>query len=807
VPTDPPFPQGHILVVDDEPGIRKILAELISRMNFRCQTARDGQDAMNLLSRETFDLVIIDMIMPLMDGMTLLLQVKKDFPEMAAIVCTGFSEDYSFVEVIEAGADDFIAKPFQHQELTAKINRIFRERKLRQQLARHSAQLEQEVQARTHELLLANRELEQTRDQIVLERNQLEQATREVEHLIKESYRNPDIRYSNHQLGKCWEIKHCGQTHCPSYQSADLRCWTTSGTFCDHEQQECIEGKIRNCETCPVYLKATSSPLSSIGEQFNVLMAILDNRAKALKKARDKAEQASRIKSEFLANMSHEIRTPMNGVLGMAELLEGTPLNREQQHYLSTIHSSAEALLTVINDILDFSKVEAGKITLEHIDFNLQQILREVAEILSPKAKEKNLSCNCQIAPELDAYYHGDPTRIRQVLLNLVGNAIKFTESGGVTLKVALQKEALPATMLQCTIIDTGIGIRPEVLPTLFDPFTQADGATTRKYGGTGLGLAICKKIIHLMNGELMVSSSPGRGTTFQFTVLLNPARSEHHEPMSPGERADEQQAFFTPENNFSVLLVEDNQTNQLVAKGLLGKLHISPDLARNGLEAVTACLSKKYDLILMDGQMPEMDGFSATGHIRREQGPNQQTPIVAMTAHALSGDKEKFLQAGMDDYISKPVSLEKITPVLQRWLSKPTTNPPLTQDSQEQASPSHSPGDTIWDQEDLLNRLGDDAELAQEVLEAFFEDIPAAISQLEATIQEDDLKEVSDRGHFIKGASRNVGAMALQKTAMAIEHAASLKEAREYIKHLREQFDQFKETVAVATWPETPAD
>ena len=399
----------------------------------------------------------------------------------------------------------------------------------------------------------------------------------------------------------------------------------------------------------------------------------IDDRVKAqleLTKAKEEAEAAAKSKSEFLANMSHEIRTPMNGVLGMLHTLQRGALTDNQARQVNIAHRSAESLLGLINDILDFSKVDAGKLELELIDFDLAELFDSYIESVMPQIDDKQLQF-CSSIENLDGtWVKGDPGRIRQILSNLVGNALKFTERGSITINTRLLSLD-DAIELECDIVDTGIGISEENLAGLFDVFTQADTSTTRKYGGTGLGLAIVRQLCELMDGELRVTSEKGQGSTFTFRVLMKPSLEQHIETVH-GESDGDLQVF---DSNNKLLLVEDNLINQEVAKDLLQELGLVVDVAENGQEALQCIQSVEdgpYDLILMDCQMPQMDGYEATHHIRTGQAgeAHRKTPIVALTANAMKGDKEKCLAAGMDDYLSKPIDVHHLSHVLSQYLS-----------------------------------------------------------------------------------------------------------------------------------------
>ena len=544
-------------------------------------------------------------------------------------------------------------------------------------------------------------------------------------------------------------------------------------------------------------------------EQFAVLYAIAIQRQRwedELARSREEAIAANRGKDQFIANMSHELRTPLNGILGMTDLLLATELDEKQATHLSMSKSAATALLRIINDILDYSKVAANQLSLMEVPFAPRELLKETTDFFSLETSAKGLALNCRIAEDTPALLRGDPGRLRQILVNLIGNAVKFTEQGEVTVEVRpLAEEATAGmqttgrTVLRFTVRDTGIGIPHDKMAGLFQEFTQVDGSLTRKYGGTGLGLSFSRKLAELMGGRIELHSEEGVGSTFSCDLPFLPAReaAPSEEAAGAGKSSPSRSAPRQSERPLNILLAEDDLINREVAMAYLQRRNCRVTVAHDGQAAVDAFLKDTYDLALIDVQMPQLDGLEATARIRKLEQSGGHTPIIALTAHTLQGYREKCLTAGMDDFLAKPLTAESLYAVIEKYVYRNAPAPPADTDP---APRTDTPEGNSIDLDLMRRALHNNNDLLKKLTDHFAATIPLQMNELRQHLAHDNGEGVREVAHAIKGTLLNFGAHAAATLAKKLESlgmANNLTGAATVLAELTAELDRVQQALA----------
>ena len=798
--------QNKILVVEDDQDNRILTSKILDTLGFEVATAQDGLAALDILAARDISIVITDISMPRMDGMQLLEHISGEYPDVDVIVMTGHTKEFSFSKVIEAGAIDYLGKPFQADELKAKLTRCLRERDLiqalqkeakkRQDIERNSARQQQfitnalnaltypfyVIDAKDFTIKMGNtasgyqpnsnarqtchslthksdtpcnstehpcplRVILQTKKPFSVEHIHFDKDGNErnvdvhayplfdehgnVAQIIEYSLDITDRKNAEEKLrlseqryrhlvegtsdlitqvdaqGRFTYINHVAQDifgympeEClgkPLFDfvhpddRSNTETWFRDTIKNRQEHMSCESRQVNQITGAVIHMRWTRTfhyDQDGVLQLVNSIGTDISNRIKLeseLKRAKESAEKAAQLKSEFLANMSHEIRTPLNVILGMNRLALDTNLTSDQRHYLSAVQQNSQSLMHLINDILDLSKIEAGQLTMQYQAFNLNNLLQSTIHPLNVIATDKGLKLHYKIADNLSSVFVvGDEHRLRQILINLINNAIKFTDAGHIQVTIKQISQQGSQLFMQCSVADTGPGIAESMHKNIFNSFTQADSSVTRQLGGSGLGLAICKKLVKLMGGEIWLESKPGKGSIFYFTFTVQKA-NRHAAVNSVARTADSDKKALS--TSLHILLAEDNKFNRDLAKIVLENQGHTVSVAVSGLDALRVLVTDNFDIILMDVQMPELDGISATRIIRQceqNEGVNtsehmeviqklhkkcsgQRIPIVAMTAHAMAGDREKCLAVGMDDYVTKPFQPDELQAVLMK--------------------------------------------------------------------------------------------------------------------------------------------
>ena len=690
----------RLLLVEDSEADSELIAAELRRAGFaavvqRVDTETELRDA---LAVGSWELVLCDHALPSFSSAEAQRVIRSSGVDVPFVILSGTIGEEAAVEALRAGARDVVLKT-NLARLGPVVERELREAENR----RHQAHLEHERAELQTQLVGLNEQLRTSEEHyrllfeqnpqpmLVYDRRTFAIITVNDELVVRYGYARQELLSMTIQ--DLWA---------PEHTQAPLRFTASDPAQAPPEPTGSIEGderrhRYKNGTIVDVEIAGASLTLGERKCQIALYHNVTERHKTlaALASARDQAVEASNMKSAFLANMSHEIRTPMNGVIGMNQLLLDSELTAEQRSHAELAARASEQMMIVINDILDVSKIEAGQLELEVTDFVLHETIEQACAVVRLQANAKGIKLGLQIDPDLPRTVRGDAGRLRQVLLNLLVNAVKFTAAGTVMVRVHATPGRGDATTVRCEITDTGIGIDAQILDRMFDLFTQADTSATRNYGGTGLGLAIARELINLMGGTIGADSEPGRGSTFWFELDLSPPIGSSAIPLSPRRETDS--ARLPGATAPLVLVAEDNPMNQIVAVRALERCGYRAQVVSDGHQALQALATRRYAAVLMDCQMPEMDGYEATKQLRRNEGNDWHTPVIAMTAHAMKHDREKCLSAGMDDYISKPMRRQVFVETLRRWIRDDSTveDPPTADRPRPAGAGEREPGCT----------------------------------------------------------------------------------------------------------------
>ena len=755
-----------ILIIDDDKVDTVTIIRSISHSGIiaNVESAFSAKEGIEKIKSLNYDLVFLDYMMPDSDGISFLKKLRDLGIDTPVIFVTSQGDEKIASQAILGGASDYIPKTLltpdgvsqsirnalklheshilrKKTELALKINanRLFEA----QQLAKIGSW---EINLQDGEVFISDQfytifEIEKsTIASIALLKSRLNSDDVELfeKNLDYVKENNSEIQFTHSLISKNGTVKYI------------------------NEYIKCLNGEHNE----PFKILGT---IQDVSDQKEIERELI--------KAKELAEQSTRVKEQFLTNMSHEIRTPMNGIIGFAKILEGTNLDAEQRQSVNAIKRAGKNLMVVINDILDFSKIEAEKMIFEEVNFSLSKNIKGVMELFSPIAKEKNIKLIANIDSQINDFLVGDPTRLSQILINLVGNALKFTDKGYVELNVSQLKETKTETFLEFAIVDTGVGIPQDKISSIFESFNQASNETTRKFGGTGLGLTITRRLIELQGGSIKVESEVEKGSKFSFLIQFKKVKKGivttvklKKEELSPDFLKD-----------VNILLVEDNELNQLLAIKVFEKFDKTIDIADNGKIAIDKIEKNNYDIILMDIQMPEMDGIELTKYIRASVGPKSNTPIIALTAHATVIEEKRCLDNGMNDYLSKPFDFNELLEKIHYNLMNTKKN--ILIDSAKQ--------ETLVDFTYLNEFTEGDADFIQSMVDLFMQNLPISLEIILNSNEADDIKILKAEVHKLKSSISLLGIAQASKSIEIIENEI---ETNPFGQKRKEEVEKFNE-------------
>ncbi|RNI22470.1 hybrid sensor histidine kinase/response regulator [Rufibacter latericius] len=735
-------PAVKLLIVDDDEVDRMIIKRSLrtAKVEATITNAALGSEALDAVSQQTFDFIFIDFMLPDMNGLEVLQKIREKGITTPVQIVTSQGDERIAVEAIKTGASDYLPKTLLTPEgISQSIRTAIRLHKIEQERL-------------------------QTQEQLAKTQKQLDTVINGAPLILWATDQDGIFTMARGKglplIGKS-EGQSVGKSVFEVYADYPIISKCVRRTL-NGNRSTCtinIRGVWFDCLFLP--LRNTANEVNGIiGVCYNITERIMIE--EELKRAKDEALSMARVKEQFLANMSHEIRTPMNGILGLSEVLAKTPLNESQKEYLQGIHASANNLMVIINDLLDFSKIEAGKITFEHIPFDLKQTVKQLLDILEIRAIERHNSLKLLFDQDIPPMVQGDPFRLSQILNNLIGNALKFTENGSVRLNVEVVGQEEDQLQLEFTVKDTGIGIPKEKLETIFEKFTQGSNDTTRKFGGTGLGLSIAKELIESQGGHITVESELNVGSTFRFVL---PFRKADEKPHLSGKTVSPDAADLKLLQNARILLAEDNSVNQMLVTKILKDHRVRVSVVNNGREALDLLAEQPFDLLLMDMQMPEMDGYEAMQYIRHQMPEFQQIPIIALTAHATQGEFEKCLGAGANSYVSKPFKAEKLLQEISILLQ--------SKEDEKTIPEASDPEEVQIDLAYLENFANGNREFMRDILQLFITQTPRLVKDLTKAVSLSNWLETRTLAHKIKPSIALVGIQQLEELNDTIEQSA----------------------------------